>query len=146
MKKLLYLFLTVLIVGCSDDDDGGNANNDQLSIIDKWYVIKYEFYEDGILDNVENVKEIETNGCRSYFELKTDYTIEFVNYFSDCSGIDGQTFGTWELIDNSNTLRLNYNSETFDWDIITFNDNNLTIQIEDCDDIGCYTMISFYER
>ena len=145
MKKLLYLFLTVLIVACSGED-GGNANNEQLSIIDKWYVIKYEFYEDGILDNIENVKERETNGCRSYFELKTDYTIEFVNYFSDCSGIDGQTFGTWELIDNSNTLRLNYNSETFDWDIITFNENNLTIQIEDCDDIGCYTMISFYER
>ena len=145
MKKLIYLFLTVLIVACSGED-GGNANNEQLSIIDKWYVIKYEFYEDGILDNIENVKERETNGCRSYFELKTDYTIEFVNYFSDCSGIDGQTFGTWELIDNSNTLRLNYNSGTFDWDIITFNENNLTIQIEDCDDIGCYTMISFYER
>ena len=54
MKKLLYLFLTVLIVGCSGEDS--NANNDQLSIIDKWYVIKYEFYEDGILDNIENVR------------------------------------------------------------------------------------------
>jgi len=147
MKKLSYLFLALIIVACSDDSSDGSSNDgNQLSIIDKWYVIKYEFYEDDILDNIDNVKERETNGCRSYFELKTDYTLEFVNYFSDCSGMDGQVFGTWELIDNTNTLRLNYNSATFDWDIITFNDNILTIQIEDCDDIGCYKMINFYER
>ena len=49
MKKLLYLFLTVLIVGCSSDD-GGNAD---YSIVDKWYVVKYEAYEDVVV-NEEN--------------------------------------------------------------------------------------------
>ena len=140
MKKLIYLFLTVLIVACSSDDEGGvNADN---SIVDKWYVVKYEAYEDGILSYIDNVKENETNGCRSYFELKNDYTQEYVNYFSDCSGIDVEGSGTWELINNSNTLRLNYNPETFDWDIITFNDNNLTIQIQ----AGYLLLVNYYER
>ena len=49
MKKLLYLFLTVLIFGCSGDD-GGNAD---YSIVDKWYVVKYEAYEDVVV-NEEN--------------------------------------------------------------------------------------------
>ena len=49
MKKLIYIFLTVLIVGCSSDD-GGNAD---YSIVDKWYVVKYEAYEDVVV-NEEN--------------------------------------------------------------------------------------------
>jgi hypothetical protein len=30
MKKLIYLFLTVLIVGCSTDDDYNNDNSSDL--------------------------------------------------------------------------------------------------------------------
>ena len=37
MKKLLYLFLTVLIVACSGDDSNNNSNNgSNLSINGKW--------------------------------------------------------------------------------------------------------------
>ena len=143
MKKLLLLS-ALLIFACSSDDS--NDNSSDTSIIGQWYVIKYEFYEDGVLDNVENVKQRETNGCRSYLELKSDYTLEFVAYFSDCSGFDGQTFGTWEMLENTNQLRLNYNSGTFDWTILTFDENNLTIEIEDCDNIGCFRDVNFYER
>ena len=142
MKKLILLS-ALLIFACSSDDHNEDISS---SIIGKWYVIKYEYYEEGVLDSTENVKEIETNGCRSYFDIKSDYTLEFVTYFSDCSGMDGQTLGTWELINNSNTLQLNYNSGTFNWDIMTFDSNNLTIQIEDCDTIGCFKNINYYER
>ena len=31
MKKLLYLFLTVLIVGCSGDDNNNDENNNNQS-------------------------------------------------------------------------------------------------------------------
>ncbi|MDC1312895.1 hypothetical protein N8X76_02705 [Flavobacteriaceae bacterium] len=34
MKKLLYLFLTVLVIGCSGDDNSNNGSN--LSINGKW--------------------------------------------------------------------------------------------------------------
>ena len=142
MKKLLLLS-ALFIFSCSDDS---NDNSNYTSIIGKWYVVKYEFYEDGVLDNADNVKQYETNGCRSYFELKSDYTLEFATYFSDCSGFDGQIFGTWEMLENTNQLRLNYNSSTFDWTILTFDENNLTMEIEDCDNIGCFRDVNFYER
>ena len=143
MKKLLLLS-ALFIFACSSDDSNDNSND--ISIIGKWYVVKYEFYEDGVLDNVDNVKQYQTNGCRSYFELKSDYTLEFGNYFTDCSGFDGQTFGTWEMLESTNQLRLNYNSGTFDWAILTFDENNLTIEIEECDNIGCDKSVNFYER
>lgn len=142
MKKLL-LISALFIFSCSDDS---NDNSNYTSIIGKWYVVKYEFYEDGVLDNADNVKQYETNGCRSYFELKSDYTLKFATYFSDCSGFDGQIFGTWEMLENTNQLRLNYNSSTFDWTILTFDENNLTMEIEDCDNIGCFRDVNFYER
>jgi hypothetical protein len=144
MKKTLFLLSALFIFACSSDDSSDNSND--ISIIGKWYVVKYEFYEDGVLDNVDNVKQYETNGCRSYFELKSDYTLEFATYFSDCSGFDGQTFGTWEMLESTNQLRLNYNSGAFDWTILTFDENNLTIEIEDCDNIGCVKDVNFYER
>jgi hypothetical protein len=41
MKKLLYLFLTVLIVGCSDDDS--NNNNVTNSLEGRWdYTSSYD--------------------------------------------------------------------------------------------------------
>ena len=145
MKKLLIL-TAVLVFACSSDDSSDNSND--ITIIGKWYVVKHEGYYDGILDDVDNVKQNEINGCRSYIELKSDYTFEYVSYFSDCSGFNSQTYGTWEMLENSNQLRLNYNSDTFDWTILTFDENNLTIELEECDNIGnCYyRYVNFYER
>ena len=52
------------------------------------------------------------------------------------------------MLENSNQLRLNFNSGTFDWTILTFDENNLTIELEECDSIGnCYYRhLNFYER
>ena len=146
MKKLLLLS-ALFILSCSSDDSNDNSND--ISIIGKWYVVKHEGYEDGILDYVDNVKQYETNGCRSYIELKSDYTFEYTIYFSDCSGFDGQTYGTWEMLENSNQLRLNYNSGTFDWTILTFDEINLTIELEEYvqgEVIDSYRYVNFYER
>ena len=145
MKKLFYLFLAISFAACSNDESDDNINND-ISIIGKWYVIKYEFYENDVLDEVDNVKQYETNGCRSYFDIKSDYTLEYGTYFTDCSGFDGKTFGTWDWLKNSNTLRLNYNSGTYDWTVLTFDETNLTIEIEECNNLGCERQIEFYER
>ena len=52
MKKLLYLFLTVLIVGCSSDDDS-NSNN---SIVGNWQISDCpgcDFNEDDLADFYE---------------------------------------------------------------------------------------------
>ena len=144
MKKLLILSV-LFIFACSSDNS--DISND-ITIVGKWDVVKHEGYYEGILDEVDNVKQYEINGCRSYIELKSDYTLEFATYFSDCSGFDGQTFGTWEILESTNQLRLNFNSGTFDWTILTLDENNLTIELEECDNIGnCYyRYVNFYER
>ena len=145
MNKLLLLS-ALIIFACSSDDS--SDTNDDITIIGKWYVVKHEGYYDGILDDVDNVKQYEINGCRSYIEFKSDYTFEYVSYFSDCSGFNQQINGTWGMLENSNQLRLNFNSGTFDWTILTFDENNLTIELEECDSIGnCYYRhLNFYER
>jgi hypothetical protein len=50
------------------------------------------------------------------------------------------------MLESTNQLRLNYNSGAFNWTILTFDENNLTIEIEDCDNIGCVKDVNFYER
>ena len=70
MKRILIL-TTLLIFACSSDD---SSDTNDITIIGKWYVVKHEGYYEGILDDVDNVKQYEINGCRSYIEFKSDYT------------------------------------------------------------------------
>ena len=139
MKNLLYIFLTIIFTGCSNSSEN---EVDSISIVDKWYVIKTEYYENNVLDNTDNTKEIEVNGCRSYYEFKSDGTSEHTIVLSDCSGLDLQQFGTWELINNSNILSLGYNSGTFEWEIIVLDEDNLTIKYEE----GTLKDIMYFEK
>ena len=40
MKKLLYLFLTVLIVGCSGDDGGNDGDNNNSNNVDYFFEVE----------------------------------------------------------------------------------------------------------
>ena len=64
MKKLLYLFLTVLIVACSSED-GGNENNGCPS-----YDTVFNNYETAL----ENWQEDATNleNCQAYYNAILD--------------------------------------------------------------------------
>tara|TARA_B110001450_G_C17260015_1_gene335115 strand:- start:98 stop:523 length:426 start_codon:yes stop_codon:yes gene_type:complete len=139
MKKLLYIFLAMTLIGCSDSSEN---EVDNISIVGTWYEIKTEGYENNVLDNVENTKELQVNGCRSYFDFNSDGSLEIVSPFNDCSGFDGQQFGTWELINNSNILSLGYNSGTFEWEIIVLDEDNLTIKYEE----GTLKDIMYFEK
>tara|TARA_B100000035_G_scaffold312891_1_gene325332 strand:- start:1630 stop:2064 length:435 start_codon:yes stop_codon:yes gene_type:complete len=144
MKNLILLLFIPLVFACSDE---GVNNSEDVSVIGKWYAVKYEYYSNGVLDNIDNIEEYEINGCRSYVEFNSDSSLEFATVFLDCSGFDGQTYGTWELINNSNTLRMSYNSGTFDWDIVTLDNNNLVLEIEECEgNDECFRTIMFYEK
>jgi len=139
MKKLLYLLFAVTFIGCSDSSEN---EIDNISIVGTWYQIKTEYYDNNVLDNTDNTKEEQGNGCRSYFDFNSDGSLEIVNTFSDCSGIDGQQFGTWELINNSNILSLGYNSGTSEWEIIVLDEDNLTIKHEE----GTELTIMYFEK
>jgi len=142
LKKLLYILLTVTFIGCSDSPEN-EVNNISIVVVDKWYLIKTVYYENNVLDDIEETKEIEVNGCRSYYEFKSDGTSEHTIVLSDCSGLDLQQFGTWELINNSNTLSIGHNSgRTIEWEILDFNEDNLTIQFEQ----GFQKFITYLEK
>jgi len=141
MKNILYLFFAITLFGCGSDDTEPYLHGEP-SILGKWYEIKTEYYENNILDNVDNTKEEEVNGCRTYFDFNSDGSLEIVSPFIDCSGFDGRQFGTWELINNSNILSLGYNSGTFEWEIIVLDEDNLTIKYED----GTEKSIMYFEK
>ena len=74
MKKILYILLAITFIGCSDS----SANEvDNISIAGTWYEIKTEYYENNVLDNVENTKEVQVNGCRSYFDLNRNSSSDY---------------------------------------------------------------------
>ena len=47
MKKLLYLFLTVLIVGCSGDDSSDVNNNSNQTFLERFDGVVWESQENG---------------------------------------------------------------------------------------------------
>ena len=51
MKKLLYIFLTVLIVGCSGEDGGNNSNNNSNNSNNVDYFFEVEF--GGVINRVQ---------------------------------------------------------------------------------------------
>jgi hypothetical protein len=152
MKKLLLLSALLIFACSSDDSNDNNDDSNQTSIISKWYSVKIEHYEDGVLMEVDNVKEYEVNGCRSYLDIKSDYTFEYFTPFVNCDGVDGQVFGTWELINNDTTLKVYFDSEgelvSPELDIITLNNNNLVTEGEEYCDGGniCEFEIEYFER
>ena len=80
MKKLLYLFLTVLIVACSSSDDGGNNNTNDgsnVSIEGKWNFISITDCGNPVEQNdcdLESYMLLE-NGDGMYFNFE-DYDEE----------------------------------------------------------------------
>ena len=142
MKNILYLFFAITLFGCGSDDTEPDLHGEP-SILGKWYEIKAEYYDNNILNNVDNTKEEQVNGCRSYFDFNSDGSLEIVSPFNDCSGFDGRQFGTWELINNSNILSLGYNSATdIQWEIIVLDEDNLTIKYEE----GTEKSIMYFEK
>ena len=120
MKKLLYLFLTVLIVACSSDDsnDGTTLNS---QIVGSWL-------EENSSEESSLTLEFNADGTGSYIEFYDGDTDTEVFSWSSTSTQLTVTFGPddvdifeYEFI-NNDQLRLSYEdddtSETFSF---TFN-------------------------
>jgi len=129
MKKLLYLFLTVLIVACSSSDDGGNNNTNDgsnVSIEGKWNYTSYYIWDgeqstpSGIVVGCELQNYLILDGGSGtiyYYEEETEgdcvlwltdeVTYEATdneryrfNFTSELGYVDGEL--------NGNTLTINY--------------------------------------
>ena len=80
MKKLLYIFLTVLIVGCSGDDsnsDSGDNNNNTSSLVGTWNLTSI-LDGNGVAQDIqatcanENFIELNDTSGTIYFHFNED--------------------------------------------------------------------------
>ena len=113
MKKLLYLFLTVLIVGCSGED-GGNSNNNSNNSNNINYFFEVEF--GGVTNRVEG-NTSNTNSWSDKNRCFTNIASQWATFLSisditDVSYISGQTMNLYLLLDDaqlgSNTGTIGY--------------------------------------
>ena len=123
MKKLIYLFLALIIVACSSDDS--DSTNDP-SLIGKWYLNTADFFIDDSLVATENYLSTEVNGCRSYLEFKTNQSYEVLSVSEGyCDDITNYS-GNWDL--NNNIVTLYRSSDTIVCEIMTINNTELVIK------------------
>jgi len=104
MKKLVYLFLTVLIVACSGSDDDGNSCDNNTKFVGSWLyddgdeeepsVYIFEFNADGTGSSTE------TFDGESYTVLFTWCTTstQFTFTFSSDTGVGEYDFITNDIL------------------------------------------------
>ena len=112
MKKLVYLFLTVLIVACSGSDDDGNSCDNNTKFVGSWLyddgdeeepsVYIFEFNADGTGSSTE------TFDGESYTDLFTWCTTSTQLTFN--GGTQEESVGEYDFITND-ILRLIDNEE-----------------------------------
>ena len=145
MKKLLYLFLTVLIVGCSDDDGGGGntqSMDNNFSAIGYWNF--YSALGVTLCGSTSNEIVYYDSDCYCdglFIEFKSDGS--FRDYYDFISagnpGCSNEILtGTWT--NSGNEYQLNYNVGYTDFYTINLIDDN-TMSYEFDDTIYTYKKI-----
>ena len=109
MKKIIYLFLTLLIVSCSSDDSSDPSND---SLLGEWNSYRSE-----------EISENCSVGTQSYsFNFLADGT------FTSDDWSQGLCDGTWENLGNTQfNYRLYYNCDSYEenMEIIFYCNNNV---------------------
>ena len=112
MKKLLYLFLTVLIVACSSEDGGNNSNNNSNNSNNVDYFFEVEF--GGVINRVQG----NTSNTNSWQVKNKCYALTgnqwggflSISDMSDVSYVSGQNMELFLILDDaqlgSNTGRI----------------------------------------
>ncbi len=103
MKKLLYIFLTVLIVGCSGEDGGNNSNNNSNNSNNVDYFFEVEF--GGVINRVQG-NTSNTNSWsvknRCYTGIAPQWATSLsISDITDVSYISGQTMNLFLILDDA---------------------------------------------
>ena len=104
MKKLTYLFLVLIIVACSDDEGGINANDDSSNdpILGTWSLVSWEL--DGQIQNLDSCDFL------SYIMFNSDLSFERMWYETisgDCI-IEGNDTGSYLYNTDNNLIILEF--------------------------------------
>ena len=132
MKKLLYLFLTVLIVACSSDDSNNNSNDESnVSIEGRWN-------HTGVIEDGEQTTLV---GCYVLEYILLNNGAGAFYYYEEAGAEDDCVLWltdevTYEAGSNANIYRFYYPSEGYYLDG-ELNGNTLTIKEDD--DYEIYT-------
>lgn len=132
MKRLFYLFVSVLTLGiassCSSSDDGDdNGGGDALGITGKWY-----FYQQGTMVGGQEQLSIyaHSNCGKDYVNLKNNGVFEEM-YYSEVGGGCNEEFdnsGHWEVDADGDEFTVSYDDEVWlHGDILIFNETTLKI-------------------
>ena len=146
MKKLIYLFLTVLIVGCSGEDsnnDGNNNNQSSCPIYLDSNGITIKACDDanvgdtGVIDGV-TYTVVDEAMLRAMAENEQDVTkvvttkvTDMSGLFFKGSGVDGnhnfnQDIGSWDVSNVTNMGGMLYRAIAFNQDIVNWDVSNVT--------------------
>lgn len=132
MKKLFYLFVSVLTLGivssCSSSDDGDdNGGGDALGITGKWY-----FYQQGTMVGGQEQLSIyaHSNCGKDYVNLKNNGVFEEM-YYSEVGGGCNEEFdnsGHWEVDADGDEFTISYDGEVWvHGDITILNETTLKV-------------------
>ena len=118
MKKLVYLFLTVLIVACSSDDSNNSNNNSNNSNnVDYFFEVEFCGVINRVQGNTSNLNSfINKNQC--YTGIVPQWaTLLSISDITDVSYISGQTMNLFLILDDaqlgSNTGRISQLSGSY---------------------------------
>ena len=118
MKKLLYIFLTVLIVACSSEDSNNSNNNSNNSNnVDYFFEVEFCGVINRVQGNTSNLNSfINKNQC--YTGIVPQWaTLLSISDITDVSYISGQTMNLFLILDDaqlgSNTGRISQLSGSY---------------------------------
>ena len=118
MKKLIYLFLTVLIVACSgEDSNNSNNNSNNSNNVDYFFEVEFCGVINRVQGNTSNLNSfINKNQC--YTGIVPQWaTLLSISDITDVSYISGQTMNLFLVLDDaqlgSNTGRISQLSGSY---------------------------------
>ena len=110
MKKLLYLFLTVLIVACSDEDGSNDGDNNNSNNVDYFFEVEFGGVINRVQGNISTTNNFITkNKC--YTAIVPQWATSLsISDITDVSYVSGQTMELFLILDDaqlgSNTGRI----------------------------------------
>ena len=118
MKKLLYIFLTVLIVACSSEDSNNSNNNSNNSNnVDYFFEVEFGGVINRVQGNTSNLNSfLQKNKCHSVIVPQWAISLS-ISDITDVSYISGQTMNLFLILDDaqlgSNTGRISQLSGSY---------------------------------
>lgn len=122
MKKILFLFVSTLVLGltsCSKDDD---SNSTPASIEGKW-----DYFQEGLLVGNQEILEAYSHDCttnKDYTEFVAGGVLRDVYHYDDCE--EEIDLGTWSR--NGSSLTVTIGGETTNAEILTLDNQTLKVK------------------